>query len=174
MVEPRRSTLLSGTTSAERTDEDLGDNGADLARGGGNAVGSRSVACREALAWNDESRRVRSEIEEEFGKDIASEQTACADCVVSETYYAEEDGEDDKATKLDWLAAESVNSSHGHPVAGDGAGTDKDDVANTDVEESLINILSLAITNSLQNRGVVQTDAVEGNIEEEPRASGAE
>ena len=38
VVEPGRLVLGSSTTGAERTDEDLGDDGADLARGSGDTV----------------------------------------------------------------------------------------------------------------------------------------
>jgi hypothetical protein len=48
VVEPRALVRGSGATSAERADEDLGDDGADLAGGGGDTVGGGTVTCWEA------------------------------------------------------------------------------------------------------------------------------
>lgn len=48
VVEPGRLVGRSGAAGAEGTDEDLGDDGADLAGGGGDTVGSRAVARGEA------------------------------------------------------------------------------------------------------------------------------
>jgi hypothetical protein len=50
--------LLGCTTSTERTDQDLGNDGTDLARGGGDTVAGRPVSRREAFAWHDESGRI--------------------------------------------------------------------------------------------------------------------
>lgn len=46
---PRR-----GTTGAERSNENLGNNGTDLASGRGDTVGAAAVAGWEALSWDDE------------------------------------------------------------------------------------------------------------------------
>lgn len=48
MVEPGRLVGRSSTTGAQRTNEDLGDDGADLAGGGGDTVGGGTVAGWEA------------------------------------------------------------------------------------------------------------------------------
>ena len=44
VVEPGRLVLGGGAAGAEGTDEDLGDDGADLAGGGGDTVGGGAVA----------------------------------------------------------------------------------------------------------------------------------
>ena len=48
VVEPGRLVLGGGAAGAEGTNEDLGDDGADFAGGGGYTVGSRAVAGWEA------------------------------------------------------------------------------------------------------------------------------
>jgi hypothetical protein len=49
VVEPGGLVLGGGAAGAEGSDEDLGDDGADFARGGGDTVGGGAVAGREAL-----------------------------------------------------------------------------------------------------------------------------
>lgn len=73
VVEPGRRVGLRGAAHTERTDEDLGDDGADLSRGGGDTVRRRPVASREALAGYDEGSCVRAEVEEELAKHVAGE-----------------------------------------------------------------------------------------------------
>lgn len=133
-----------------------------------------SVAGWEALSWNDEGCAVGSEVEEELSQDVAGEETARADLVVGETHDAEEDGQDDEAHELDWLAANSVNESDGHPVTWDGTSADQDDVTNGNVVEELVGVDTLAVTDSLKDGRVVETDTVESNIEQEPRGGGTE
>ena len=58
VVEPRRGVGGGGTANTEGTDKDLSDDGTDLARGGGDTVGSGTVASREALARDDEGSSV--------------------------------------------------------------------------------------------------------------------
>jgi hypothetical protein len=48
VVEPRALVRSGSATGAEGTDEDLGDDGADLAGGGGDTVGGGTVTCWEA------------------------------------------------------------------------------------------------------------------------------
>jgi hypothetical protein len=48
MVEPRALVRGGGTTRTERADEDLGDDGADLAGSGGDTVRGRTVTSWEA------------------------------------------------------------------------------------------------------------------------------
>jgi uncharacterized membrane protein YgcG len=54
VVEPRALVRRCGATGTERADEDLGDDGADFAGGGGDTVGGGTVTCWEALARHDE------------------------------------------------------------------------------------------------------------------------
>ena len=61
VVEPGRGRRPGGsTTGAKRSNENLGNNGTDLAGGRRNTVGAAAVAGREAFARDDESGRVRA------------------------------------------------------------------------------------------------------------------
>ena len=63
VVEPGRGIGLGSATRAKLADGDLGDDGADLARGGGDAVGGRAIPGGEALAGNDEGGCVRTAVD---------------------------------------------------------------------------------------------------------------
>ena len=59
VVEPGRVVgARGGAADAERAEDALGDDGADFARGGGEAVRGAAVARREAFAGDDEGRCV--------------------------------------------------------------------------------------------------------------------
>jgi len=64
----------------------LGDDGADFATRGTDAVGSAAVAGREALAGDDEGRGVGAEVEEEHAEDVEADQARGADYVVAEAW----------------------------------------------------------------------------------------
>lgn len=67
VVEPWRLVVGGGMAlGTEWSEDDLCDDGADLARGGGEAVGGGSVACWEAFSWHDEGGGVGAEVEEEL------------------------------------------------------------------------------------------------------------
>lgn len=174
VVEPWRGVGLGHTTSSERGNGSLGDNGTDLAGGGGDTVASGSVAGGEALARNDEGGRVGAEVEEELGQDVEGEETASSDLVVGETHDTEDDGEDDEAHELNRLTADSVNKSDSHPVSGNGTSADKDDVTDGDVVEELVHVVAVSVSDSLENGRVVQTDTIESNIEQEPGRGSSE
>jgi len=55
-----RDEFVRAANVLELREPDLGDDRTELARGGGDAVGSRAVTRRERLAGNDESRRIWS------------------------------------------------------------------------------------------------------------------
>ncbi|KAH9822789.1 dnaJ homolog-like protein subfamily C member 21 [Teratosphaeria destructans] len=159
---------------AEGAEDDLGDDGAELAGGGGEAVGGGAVAGGEALAGHDEGGGVGAEVEEELAEDVEGELAAGADVVVGEAPDAEEEGEDDEAGELDGLAADDVDEGDGEPVPGDGAGADQDDVADGGAVEHLVDVGAARVADGGQDGGVVEGDAVEGHVEHEPRARGAE
>lgn len=60
VVQPRGCVGGSGTAGAERTNENLSDNGADLSRGGRKTMRSGTVASREDFTRNDECCGVRT------------------------------------------------------------------------------------------------------------------
>lgn len=129
MVQPRRR-RASGrcATGSQGADEGLGEDGADFARGGGDAVGGGAVSGREAFAWYYEGCCVWTEVEEELGDDVEAEEGASAEVVVGEAHDAEDDGEDDEAADLDGLATDGVDEGYGYPVSRYGAGADDDQV----------------------------------------------
>ena len=112
VVEPRGGVGGGGAADAEGTDEGLGDDGADFARGGGDAVRGGAVAGGEALAGDDEGGRVGAEVEEEVAEDVEGEEAVVADDVVAEAHDAEEDGEEDEAHELDGFPADRVDLAH--------------------------------------------------------------
>lgn len=175
VVEPWRAVFLGGAAGTERTDETLGDDCTDLAGGGGDTMTSGPVSCGEALAGNDESGGVGAEVEEELGEHEAGEEAGGADRVVAEAHDAEEDGQKGEAHQLDWLAADGVAEGDCDPVTGNGTGADKDDVADGDVVVIVIDVDGIRTeANRSQDSRVVETNTVESNVQEEPRASRAE
>ena len=93
VVEPRGGVgSCDVTTNTERTDDNLGNDGTDLAGSGGETVRSRAVAGREALSGNNESGSVRAEVEEELAENVKTKLAAGANDVVAETEDTEEDG----------------------------------------------------------------------------------
>lgn len=110
VVEPwGGSGALWCAAGTERTNDALGDDGTDLARGGGDTVGGRTVAGGEALAGNDEGGGVGAEVEEELSEDVAGEDTLVADLVVTKTHEAEKEGEHRETHDLNRLAADGIN-----------------------------------------------------------------
>lgn len=131
VVEPRVLVLEgggcgAGAAGAERADDDLRDDGADLTGSGGQTVGGGSVASGEDLTGDDEGGGVGAEVEEELREHEAGEQTTASNLVVGETDDAEEDDQHGETHELNGLAADGVNSGDGAPVTGDGTGDDED------------------------------------------------
>ena len=136
VVEPgRRVGARDGAARAQRADDHLGDDGADLARGGRQAVRGGAVARGEALAGHDEGGGVGAEVEEELRDDVEGEEALGADLVVREADDAEEDGQHREAHVLDGFAPDGVDRRDRDPVARDGACADDDDVADGGVVE---------------------------------------
>ena len=148
--------------------------------------------CGLTFTRDDEGGGVGAEVEEELSDNVASEETLFSDLVVScemvrsllfdigrieqltETHDTEHDGQNDETTELNRLAADSINGCNGDPVTGDSASADQDQVTDRDVIEDLVNGVTLGVADLLQNGGVVETDTVESDIEEEPGASSTE
>jgi hypothetical protein len=93
---------------------------------------------------------------------------------LTETHDAEHDRQNDEATELNRLAANGVDSSDSNPVARDGTSANQDQVADGDVVQDFVDAITLGITDGLQNCCVVETDTVESNVKEEPRAGSTE
>lgn len=97
-----------------------------------------SVSCGETLARHNKGGRVGTEVEEELSQDIDSQQAVLSKLVVGEAHDDEKNSEDSEAHQLDRLAADGVNSRHGHPVARNSASQDNNEVANGSVVEVFV------------------------------------
>src|SRR5690242_2192040 len=97
-----------------------------------------------------------------------------AEVMVGETPDDEQNGKHDEADKLKDLAADSVNCRNCQPVTRNGTSTDEDAVTSSQVVELVVDGRTTTIANSLENSGRVQTETVEGDIEQEPRHGGSE
>ena len=131
-----------------------------------------------------------TEIEEELGKDVESEQSVAGELVEGKSNSDEEDGEHGEAHELNRLAANEIDSGNGDPVSWNGTSADKNQITDGAVVECLVDGGSVGIANGSQNDTVVETESVfyglvlpmkmvrrrltESNVEEEPRACRSE
>ncbi len=134
----------------------------------------RTVTSGEDLTGDDEGGAVRSEVEEELGNDVETEETVGGELVVGETHGDEEDGQDTETHELDGLAADGVDGGDRDPVAGDGTSEDDDQVTDGGVVQELVGAVGTAggVTDGSQDGGVVERETVVGDIEEAPREGG--
>jgi len=93
--------------------------------------------------------------------------------VVCEADDAEEDREDGETHELDGLAANRVDQGYRHPVTRDCTGADDDQVTDGLIVEDVVHVAAASVADSGEDDGVVESETVESNIEEEPRASGS-
>ncbi len=87
----------------------MSDDSTQLAGGGREAVGCRSVSGREAFTGNDERGCVGTKVEKKLGENVNGEKTVVGKTVVCKAEYAEENGQNGKAHKLNRLATDDVN-----------------------------------------------------------------
>lgn len=132
VLEPGSGRGVLGSTVNQRAKHTLGDDGANLARGGGDTVGGGTVTGREALSRDNESGSVGSEVEEELGNDVESEKTVVGleKRVVGKADHDEDNGQDGEAHQLDGLTSNGINGGHGHPVTRNGTSTDQNQITN--------------------------------------------
>lgn len=172
VVQPGRAgvalTALGGAFREERRGDDLGNDGTDLAAGGGDTVAGTTVAGGKALARYDEGRGVGSKVKEDLGEDVEGEEGALGEGVVGEADDREDDGQDEEAANLDGATPDGVDESHREPVSRDTASADEDEVANGIVAEDSIDVLAAREADGAEDRDVVQAEAVVGEIKEEP------
>lgn len=126
------------------------------------------IASREAFTRNDEGGGVGSEVEEEIGQAVASNESTGADDVVSEADDAEEDREQDEPDKLNRLAANGIDGCHSEPVTWDSTSQHQNDVADSDTSVVFIDSIAFCVTDRCENSSVVETYTVESL----PSASG--
>lgn len=93
---------------------------------------------------------------------------------VCETDDTEDDGQKDEAHHLDGFAAHGVDQGDRHPVTGDGAGADDDQIADGLVVEGLVHVAAADVADRGEDDGVVEAETVKCDVEEEPRTGRAE
>ena len=95
----------------QRSEHSLSDDRTDFARRSGKTVRSRAVSRWEALSRDDESRGVRSEVEEELAQHVKGEEGAVTEMVVGETDDNEQNSEHCETHELNGLASDGVDGS---------------------------------------------------------------
>jgi hypothetical protein len=88
------------------------------------------------------------------------------------THDDKQDGQGSEAHELDGLATPGINEKEGNPVTGDKPSNGKDDVSDTDIVETLVDIESSAFLcgrstefDGTQDDGAVKSKAVERDLE---------
>ena len=89
----------------------MSNDSTQLARGGRETMGGRSVSGREAFSGNDKGCCVGTKVEEELGENVDSEKTVIRKLGVCKAEDAEEDGQNDEAHELNWLTAKDIDGS---------------------------------------------------------------
>lgn len=174
VVEPGIGVLGGGTTGAERGNGTLGDDGTNLTRASGNSVRCRSVASWKALARNNESGGVGSPVEKQLNENVDGQHGMAAEMVVSETPDQEQNSEHDETNELENLATDRVDGRNSQPVSGNGTGADEDAVSSGQVVELVVDSSATSVANGLEDSAGVQSETVEGDIEQEPRHGSSE
>lgn len=171
VVEPAVLLVSGAAVVNEGSEHTLSNNGANLARGSRETMGSGTVAGGEDLTGDDKGGHVGTKVAEKLGKNVKGKKTVVAELVVGKTDDAENDSKDDETTNLNGLAADGINGCDRGPVTGDGTSTSKDNVADADIVQVAVNVVLASITDGTQNDRVVQGKTVVGDIEQKPRAS---
>ena len=94
--------------------------------------------------------------------------------MVGEADHDEERREHAEAHDLDRLAAPDVEEGDRHPVARQRARKDEDQVADGLLVVDLVDVGAARVADGGQDDGVVEREAVVGDVEEEPRARRAQ
>lgn len=138
-------------------------------------VRGRTVPSREALSWHNKCGRVGAKVEEELSHDVDTQQAVRAQFVVAEAHSNEEHCENEEASQLNGLSANSVNRRDGNPVPRNGASKHDNQVANSRLVKILICRRNVAgrVSNGAKNGSVVEGETIVSDIQEEPRKSRA-
>jgi len=84
--------------------------------------------------------------------------------VVREPDNDEDDGQHAEAHKLNGLSANGVHESDSYPVARNRSGAHDDQITNSGVVEDLVHAVALGETDRAENNGVIEAEAIEGNL----------
>jgi hypothetical protein len=115
-----------------------------------------------------------TEVEKELYKHVDGEMGMRLQVPEVETPDDEQDGESDETHELHWFAADSVNRRHGAPVARDGTSADENARTSSEVVENVVGVASASVADGAEHSSGVEVEAVERDIEHEPRACRAE
>jgi len=168
VVEPWTWVSLGSTARAEGSDAALSDDGTDLAKPGGDAVGGGTVASGEALAGDNEGGCVGAPVEEELDKDVDTELTVCADLVEGEAPDPEEQREEAETDELEGSTSDGVEGGDSKPVSRNGTRAHKNAVTRGQVEQDLIQVGARSVTDGGKNGRRVQAQTVKSHIKQQP------
>ena len=165
---------VSTTNVTKLGESDLGNNSTKLSGGGGDTMGSGTVASGEDLSRDDEGGRVGAEVLEEVGQAVEEDEslgstTGGNELVVGETHDNEGASKNDETHQLDRLAPPGVDEKEGDPVSGDETSDGENQVTDRDVVQVVEDLLgSSGVWRSEadggQNDGRVETETVESDL----------
>lgn len=170
--------VLAGLTTdlSDLVEEEGGQDGTELARGGRDTVGGGADTGGEDLTGDDEGGSVGSEVEEELGQgeDGDEEGDDGLELVEGEREDQEEDGQHGETHELDLLAAHLLDEEDGEPVTGNETEEGDSQVAEGSSPEVIIDLTVADETHGVQDVGLVERDTIESNIEQEPGRGGTD
>lgn len=165
---------VSTTNVTKLGESDLGNNSTKLSGGGGDTMGSGTVASGEDLSRDDEGGRVGAEVLEEVRQAVKEDEGFASsgggsEFVVCEAHDDESASEHRETEKLDRLASPRVDEEESDPVSGNETGDGKDQVTDRDVVQVVEDLLgSSGVWRSEadggQNDGRVETETVESDL----------
>lgn len=88
--------------------------------------------------------------------------------VPSKAQGSEEDCQKCESHDLDGFSANGVDEGDSDPVSRNSTSANEDEVTDSSIVVNVVNILTTSVAELCKNHGVVQTDSIECNIEEEP------
>ena len=94
--------------------------------------------------------------------------------MISKPDHAEQYREDDEAGHLYGFPADRIDKGNRHPISWDVACNSQNEIANGRIVEVVVDIARLGVPNRGKNGRVVQAQAPECNVNEEPGSSGSE
>ena len=122
----------------------------------------------EDLTRNNEGRGVGAEVEEQLGDDDEGEASTGAEGVIRTSEDTEHESSDEETLDLNPLPAEQFNEGDGEEVARNVTSDGDDQVTLGVPEEVVVWVGASGETDISKNDGLVQIDAVEGNVDQEP------
>lgn len=117
-----------------------------------------------------------TEVEEELRKNVNGQQPIRRNMEVRKPHNHEQHRQNHKPTQLDRLPPNRINRRNTNPIPRHRTTQHDDHVPDSRIVQKLIHIVGVLarVPNDLQNRAVVQAHTIEGHVETEPRARGAE